>query len=139
MGLFNVLLLWPFGFFLNWIGLEPFAFPSGYVWLYLLANGLVGTVISDYLWLLSVLLTSPLVATVGLSLTIPLAMIADVIIKHKSFTFLYFLGTVLVVVGFLMVNMNDVIIKWANKVWELRKKKPQWFRCGGEEGETSAN
>ena len=115
--------MWPFGFLLNFIGLEPFAFPSGQVWLYLTVNGLVGTVLSDYLWLLSVLLTSPLVSTVGLSLSIPLAMITDVIIKGKSFTFLYFLGTVLVVGGFMLVNMNDILMRRLIKLKDLVVKK----------------
>lgn len=54
--------------------LEHFPFSSelitllvqGFVWLYLTINGLIGTVLSDFLWLWAVLLTSPLVATVGL-------------------------------------------------------------------------
>ncbi len=66
VGLFNIVLLWPAGLFLNLIGVESFELPKGYVWLYLTINGLIGTVLSDYLWLWSVLLTSPLVATVGL-------------------------------------------------------------------------
>ena len=117
--------MWPLGFFLDLVGIESFAFPSGQVWLYLTVNGLVGTVLSDYLWLLSVLLTSPLVSTVGLSLSIPLAMITDVIIKGKTFTFLYFLGTSLVVTGFMLVNTNDILMTWLVHLKDSLVKKWQ--------------
>ncbi len=46
---------------------------SGLTWVVigaLVANGLVDYVISDYLWARACLLTSPTVATVGLSLTV---------------------------------------------------------------------
>ena len=82
--------------------------------------------LSDLLWAKSVVLTQPLIATLGqrciccsspvveraccgivvegLSLTIPLAMLSDVIFHGKEFTALYFVGSALVVSGFVLVN-----------------------------------
>jgi len=109
VGLFNIVLMWPFGLILALTGVEPFAFPQGMVILWLFVNGLIGTVLSDYLWLWSVLLTSPLIATLGLSLTIPLAMLSDWVFNHASFAALYIVGSLLVILGFLVVNLERYI------------------------------
>jgi solute carrier family 35 protein F5 len=42
---------------------------------FVMLNALFDDVIADYLWARSVLLTSPTVATVGLSMTIPMAIL----------------------------------------------------------------
>jgi len=51
--------------------IETFVFPSTTVMGYLLLNALIGTVLSDYLWLVAVLLTSPvrLLHSIAISLT----------------------------------------------------------------------
>ncbi|KAL3927141.1 MAG: hypothetical protein SGPRY_002963, partial [Prymnesium sp.] len=49
----------------------------------LLSKGLFDNVLSEYLWAHAVLLTSPSVATVGLSLTVPLAMLSDAILPSE--------------------------------------------------------
>ena len=51
--------------------------------LFLLLNGFLGSVVSDVLWALSVVMTSPFAASVGLALTIPLGWIADFVF-HKN-------------------------------------------------------
>ncbi|XP_040297809.1 solute carrier family 35 member F5 isoform X2 [Bufo bufo] len=51
VGLFNLLLLWPGFFVLHYTKFEAFEFPSKVVWMYLVVNGLVGTVLSEFLWL----------------------------------------------------------------------------------------
>ena len=43
----------------------------------------MNNVLSDYLWARAVVLTTPTVATVGLSLTIPLAFVSDLFVKVK--------------------------------------------------------
>lgn len=50
VGLFNVLLLWPLFFVLHYTGMEPFAWPNSRQWLFLMVNGVVGTVFSEVLW-----------------------------------------------------------------------------------------
>jgi hypothetical protein len=46
-------------------------------------KGLVDNVLSDYLWARAVLLTSPAVATVGLSLTIPMAIASELLLPPQ--------------------------------------------------------
>ncbi len=109
VGVFNFLVLWPLFFPVHFSGLEPFEFPSIYVFLMLLGNGLIGTVLSDLLWALSVVYTSPVVSTIGLSLTIPLAILADLILGKKlveSILPLYWVGSCLVILAFVIVNVS---------------------------------
>lgn len=48
------------------------------------AKGLVDNVLSDYLWARAVLLTSPTTASVGLSMQIPMAAIAEMVLGHAT-------------------------------------------------------
>ncbi|CAO3569948.1 unnamed protein product [Mortierella alpina] len=105
VGLFNLVLLWPLFGVLHWTGVEPFELPgdSRIVWM-IGVNALVGTFVSDYLWLLSMLMTSPLVVTLGLSLTIPLALLGDVVGYGRVLGLGYWIGASLVLAGFFGVN-----------------------------------
>jgi solute carrier family 35, member F5 len=64
------------------------------------------TFISDYLWILAMLMTSPLIVTMGLSLSIPLALLGDFLFKGQLKGFLYWFGAILVLGGFSIVNMK---------------------------------
>lgn len=59
---------------------------------------------SDIAWAFAMLLTSPIVTTVGLSLTIPLSLIGEMIQYGQYSSFLYWLGGAIVLVSFLFVN-----------------------------------
>ncbi|KAJ8905327.1 hypothetical protein NDN08_001834 [Rhodosorus marinus] len=111
VGLFNLLILWPLFLVLDKFGFETFEMPSGRLILLLTVNGLLGTVLSDYLWARSVLLTTPLIATIATSLSIPLSLIADTIIHGSTYTVLYFTGTILVIMGFVFSNVAEAAIQ----------------------------
>ena len=64
------------------------------------------TFISDYLWILAMLMTSPLIVTMGLSLSIPLALFGDFVFKGQLKGLLYWFGAILVLIGFTAVNAN---------------------------------
>ncbi|RKP12868.1 hypothetical protein BJ684DRAFT_22939 [Piptocephalis cylindrospora] len=109
VGLFNLVLLWPIFFIFHYTGVETFELPStSLVWIMLLANALVGTFLSDYLWLLAMLMTSPLVVTLGLSLTIPLALVGDMVRKGVVPGVGYWIGAILVLLGFFLVNSSTL-------------------------------
>jgi solute carrier family 35 protein F5 len=60
--------------------------------------------VSDYCWAYAMLLTTPLVVTVGLSLTIPLSLIGQMILSSQYSSALYWVGGLLVVSAFIWVN-----------------------------------
>merc|ERR1712187_735890 len=103
MGAVNICVLWPLFLILHYTGIEEFSWPPRQTLGKLTATGLVN-ITSDYLWARSILLTSPLLATIGLSLTIPLALVVDEIIRGVRHSTVYFVGSAFVAVGFLLVN-----------------------------------
>jgi solute carrier family 35 protein F5 len=65
------------------------------------------TISSDYLYILAMLKTTPLLVTVGLSLTIPLAVMADWFILARSATGQVVIGATLVIVSFIVLGVAD--------------------------------
>ena len=64
------------------------------------------TLSSDYLYVLAMLKTTPLVVTIGLSLTMPLAVIGDFIL-HKPVAVKVILGATIVLLSFVIVGLED--------------------------------
>ncbi|XP_034041986.1 solute carrier family 35 member F5-like [Thalassophryne amazonica] len=105
VGLFNLLLLWPGFLVLHYTGFEMFELPSKLVWTYILVNGLIGTVLSEFLWLWGCFLTSSLIGTLALSLTIPLSILADICMQKVRFSWLFFAGAVPVFLSFFIATL----------------------------------
>lgn len=59
---------------------------------------------SDILWAYAMLLTTPLVVTVGLSLNIPLSLIGEMIQYSQYSSWLYWVGAGVVFISFLFIN-----------------------------------
>jgi len=70
-----------------------------------LLGGFFDSVVSDYLWARSVILTSPTIATLGLTITIPLGLGSDYLLFRKVPTLLSLAGAFLVGIGFIVVNL----------------------------------
>ena len=64
----------------------------------------VTSLVSDLCWAYSMLLTSPLVVTVGLSLTIPLSLIGQMIEYSQTSSISYWIGACIVLLSFVFVN-----------------------------------
>nr|XP_055218754.1 solute carrier family 35 member F5-like [Gorilla gorilla gorilla] len=105
VGLFNLLLLWPGFFLLHYTGFEDFEFPNKVVLMCIIINGLIGTVLSEFLWLWGCFLTSSLIGTLALSLTIPLSIIADMCVQKVQFSWLFFAGAIPVFFSFFIVTL----------------------------------
>lgn len=84
LGSFNFCIFGGLVIAFHFTGVEPLTALSGRAFGLIVVKGLVDNVISDYLWARAVLLTSPTVSTVGLSLTVPLAMLSDLLIHGVS-------------------------------------------------------
>lgn len=50
------------------------------------------------------LLTSPLIVTVGLSLTIPLSLVGEMILRGEFEGWVYWVGAIVVFIGFVIVS-----------------------------------
>ena len=98
----------PFLLLFHLTDVEPFSLPSPYVLVFLSVNALIGTNVSDVLWARAVVLTSPVIATLALSLTIPFSMLSDSFLGGSTFSGLYISGSLLVLSGFVLANQGFV-------------------------------
>ena len=58
----------------------------------------------DVAWAFAMLLTTPLVVSVGLSLTIPLSLIGEIVQYGQHSSFMYWIGAAVVFASFLFIN-----------------------------------
>lgn len=107
VGLFNVIFLGPGFFFMHYTGIETFEMPpQGRVWAILAVNASI-TLTSDFFWAYAMLLTTPLVVTVGLSLTIPLALLGQMVLLGGVAGIWYWVGAGCVFVAFWFLNKEE--------------------------------
>lgn len=67
--------------------------------------------VSDMCWAYAMLLTSPLVVTVGLSLTIPLSLIGEMIQYGQYSSWIYWVGAGIVLLSFLFINRESTDVE----------------------------
>ncbi|KAH9904792.1 hypothetical protein F4778DRAFT_730788 [Xylariomycetidae sp. FL2044] len=107
VGCFNIVFLWPLFPILHYTGIEPFELPpSGKIWSIIMLNS-ISSFISDISWAYAMLLTTPLVVTVGLSLTIPLSLIGEMIQYAQYSSFVYWIGAGIVLLSFIFINRES--------------------------------
>ncbi|KAJ5587362.1 uncharacterized protein N7459_003127 [Penicillium hispanicum] len=124
VGLFNLVLLWPGFLILHWTGVEPFELPdTNRVWMIILFNSLA-SFISDIAWAYAMLLTTPLVVTVGLSLTIPLSLVGQIVLQSQYASPLYWVGAAIVFLSFLVVNHESKTQDEAAPAGETERPPP---------------
>ncbi|XP_047671166.1 solute carrier family 35 member F5 isoform X3 [Tachysurus fulvidraco] len=121
VGLFSLLLLWPGFVLLHYSRLELFEMPNRIVISYILINGLIGTVLSEFLWLWGCFLTSSLIGTLALSLTIPLSILTDMCLQKTSFSWLFFVGAVPVFLSFFLTALLSHYNNWDPAMVALRR------------------
>ncbi|KAK7604641.1 hypothetical protein V9T40_005827 [Parthenolecanium corni] len=124
-GLFCLTILWPGFFLLHFINWEVFEWPNLYQWTFLLADGLLGTMLSQVLWLWGCFLTSSLLATVAISMTVPLCILMDAFIFDVKHTSLLYAGLIPIFVFFSILVIltylpnSDPIVDLFGKLWGL--------------------
>lgn len=70
----------------------------------IVVKGSMDFLVTDYLMFQSILMTNATIATVGLGLTIPMALVTDYVL-YGDFDWFSFFGAVLVSIGFVLVNL----------------------------------
>lgn len=107
VGLWNVLLLWPFFLVLHVAGIERLEMPpDSWVTTIIVVNSL-SSLVSDFCWAYAMLLTSPLVVTVGLSMTIPLSLIGQMVLDGQYSSGMYWVGACIVLLSFIFINHEE--------------------------------
>eukprot|EP00095_Tigriopus_kingsejongensis_P001336 snap_masked-scaffold1057_size73593-processed-gene-0.8 protein:Tk01336 transcript:snap_masked-scaffold1057_size73593-processed-gene-0.8-mRNA-1 annotation:"solute carrier family 35 member f5-like" len=117
VGLFNAALLWPGLLVLHMIDFEALTMPTGTQLQFLVINGLVGTVFSELMWLWGCFYTSSLMATLAISLTIPMSVMADAFWKKKTYSPIFFVGAIPMFLSFFIVGMLAHYQDW-DPVWD---------------------
>ncbi|KAF6006167.1 hypothetical protein HII13_005288 [Brettanomyces bruxellensis] len=107
VGLFNFLLLWPPLIIMNKLGYERLELPPNKSVYIIIIFNCIASFLADFLWARAMLLTSPLTVTVGLSMTIPVAMVCDFIFNLKWNSPVYIIGAMLICASFYMVNKDE--------------------------------
>ncbi|XP_075169361.1 solute carrier family 35 member F5 [Haematobia irritans] len=145
VGLWNLLLMWPVFFILNFTKIEKFELPNQNQFAILFLNGIIGTVVSEALWLWGCFLTSSLIGTIAMSLQIPLSILFDVFLKRKPYSPLFYIGSLpiffaLILVALLMRNdETDPLMRLCKLIYRkcCKCKKPNIVRINDEEQQES--
>jgi len=106
IGLINGLTLWPIIIILNINNIEDLSSISLIFISLVLIKGLFDNVLSDLLWAKGIQLTNATLATVALSLTIPLAMLTDLLLHNKIPSLLLSCGSIAVCSGFIFTTVS---------------------------------
>jgi len=106
VGLFNIIACWPIGVVLHFTGAERFELPASRRAVAGLLANMAITLSSDYIYVLAMLKTTPLVVTIGLSLTMPLAVLGDIMLQHPVKAQVV-VGAALVLVSFVVIGLED--------------------------------
>lgn len=107
VGTINVVLLWPGMVILHLTNIEKFELPPTNRILTIVLVNSASSLVSDFCWAYSMLLTSPLIVTVGLSLTIPLSLIGQMVLDKQYSSPLYWVGAIIMVISFIFINHED--------------------------------
>lgn len=114
-GLYALLFAWPILLGLDYWGVEVLEWPRGTeLKLYIAINVVFGGFLPNYLWNVAFVCTSPLVVAVGTGFTIPLTLIISVCLGERVDGYRIMSG-VLVVVGFVVVNLANLYPQWDMK------------------------
>ncbi|KAL0072082.1 hypothetical protein AAF712_001005 [Marasmius tenuissimus] len=115
VGLFNIISIWPIAILLHVTGMEKFELPSNGKEVGGLLINMAITWSSDFLYVFAMLKTSPLVVTVGLGLTMPLAVVGDFVLG-RPVPLQVIGGALLVLASVVLVGTEDArILKQKDK------------------------
>uniref|UniRef100_A0A0N5BHT4 EamA domain-containing protein n=1 Tax=Strongyloides papillosus TaxID=174720 RepID=A0A0N5BHT4_STREA len=102
IGLFSLFFCTPLIILIHFYGIESqLPLPTLYEFGIVLLNGFVGSVLADWLWLYSTMLTTSLISSISMSLSIPMAMVADIICRGKIPSFMELIASIPILISFI--------------------------------------
>ena len=133
VGLFNVITLLPGFLVLHYTRVERFELPPTTRVVTIILVNSATSLISDFCWAYAMLLTSPLVTTVGLSLTIPLSLIGQMILNSQNSSATYWIGAGVVLLSFVFINheSKDEEEQTNRKIKQVMTDQPESNVNGG--------
>ena len=143
VGLFSTVFLAPVVVLLLSTGQMSISNVSRSTWLVILLEGLLDYVLSDYLWARAVMILGPTIATLGMSIQIPLAAAVDFVLGQAKWlastkTLLMTLGgTSLILAGFCIINLPESSFQKKDKRRDLTGEDSR-SRIDGSEREQEA-
>ena len=102
-------------------GVEVFTLPPDECWWIMSLNALLGTVLSSYLWGVSVTILGPMIVSVCVVATIPVCAVIDQIRHRLSFSPEYVTGMVLVILAVAVVAYDQT--RYSNE--EVKEEKQE--------------
>uniref|UniRef100_H3HBA9 EF-hand domain-containing protein n=1 Tax=Phytophthora ramorum TaxID=164328 RepID=H3HBA9_PHYRM len=106
VGVFSLVALGILCIIFNYTGVESLRNLTWEIVGLLFVQGLLNNVLADYLWAVSIMYTSTTTATIGLSLTVPMAILSDWIVNDISPNYVTFISSVLVLGGFVVLAVS---------------------------------
>lgn len=110
LGVATLLFVWPLIPLLDATGLEPFEWPiPAEKWEMMMLNAALDTVY-NVLLLIGILISSPLIISVGVMLVVPSSMVVDGILHDTRFHDLAYGGVALILLGFLVLKLPEPML-----------------------------
>jgi solute carrier family 35 protein F5 len=109
LGLVSMVLSVPVLGIMHGTGLETFKAPQLKYFGIMSANAILGTVLSNYLLSVSLIILGPVIVAVGLTANVVLAAVVDLIREHPGFGAWYIVGMVLVMVAVVVVSIDQTV------------------------------
>ena len=110
IGLLSLVVMGPLLVLMHKFGVVSLQLTLAHFW-WIVGKGLVDNVLSDYLWGVAVLLTTPTVASVVLNVQVPIALVADAMVQKVHPTASSIGGAVLVTIGCLFAA-----VRWRHRL-----------------------
>uniref|UniRef100_A0A0K0EHM1 EamA domain-containing protein n=1 Tax=Strongyloides stercoralis TaxID=6248 RepID=A0A0K0EHM1_STRER len=111
IGFFSLFFCTPLIILVHFYGIESqLPLPTLYEFGIVLLNGFVGSVLADWLWLYATMLTTSLISSIAMSLSIPMAMLADVICRGKVPSFIELIASIPILISFIgsaLINQDN--------------------------------
>lgn len=125
-GFFMAIFFWPGIPILNWLGIEEFEVPTKSISLLLFFNVVLEMATTLGIFA-TISWTSPMFTDITLLITIPTAVVFDVIIHGYILPLYGWIGVVMIVLGFLCIILADILIDYRLKAKEQGKEFSNWL------------